>query len=96
MFRGGLLGALFLGVTELPSLVDQDQVAGGLVVGRVITVLTGERSRRHVPQMRFLELEDKDSRQRFQVDIESPDQRFAIDLPSGKYRLLAHIIHDGS
>ncbi|MCS6304295.1 MAG: hypothetical protein H8K07_11605 [Nitrospira sp.] len=99
MFRGGLLGSLVLGmsscVTELPALVDQDQVAGNLVVGRVITVLTGERSRRYVPQMRFLELEDTDSRQRFQVDIESPDQRFAIDLPTGKYRLIRVQISEG-
>ena len=46
MFREGLLGPLVLGlsscVTELPSLIDQDQIAGSLVVGRVITVLTGE------------------------------------------------------
>ena len=99
MLRGGLLGVLVFGmsscVTELPSLVDQDQVAGSLVVGRVITVLTGERSRRYVPQMRFLELEDKDSKQRFQVDIESQDQRFAIDLPSGTYRLNRVQISEG-
>ncbi len=82
-------------VTELPSRVDQDQVTGSLVVGRVVTILTGERSRRYVPQMRFLELEDKDSKQRFQVDIESPDQRFAIDLPSVKYRLNRVQISEG-
>ena len=99
MFRGGLLGSLILVmsscVTELPSLVDQDQVAGSLVVGRVITVLTGERSRRYLPQMRFLELEDKDSQQRFQVDIESPDQRFAVDLPAGNYRLIRGQVCEG-
>ena len=93
------MGALVLSmsscVTELPSLVDQDQVAGSLVVGRVITVLTGERSRRYLPQMRFLELEDKDSQQRFQVDIQSPDQRFAIDLPAGNYRLSRVQISEG-
>ena len=99
MFRGGLLSGLVLSmsscVTELPSRVDQDQVAGSLVVGRVITVLTGKRSRRYVPKMRFLELEDKDSKQRFQVDIESPDRRFAINLPSGKYRLNRVQISEG-
>ena len=91
----GLVLSMSSCVTELPSRVDQDQVAGSLVVGRVITVLTGERSRRYVPQMRFLELEDKDSKQRFQVDIESPDRRFAIDLPSGKYRLNRVQISEG-
>jgi hypothetical protein len=99
MFQGSLLGALVLGIsscaTELPSQVNQDQVTGSLVVGRVITVLTGERSRRYLPQMRFLELEDQDSQQRFQVEIESPDQHFAIDLPSGKYRLNRVQISEG-
>ncbi|MBS0182545.1 MAG: hypothetical protein JSS39_09105 [Nitrospira sp.] len=99
IFRGGLLGALLLGmsgcVTRLPSLVDQDQVAGSLVVGMVITVLTGKRSRRYVPQMRFLEVEDKDSQQRFQGDIKSRDQCFAIDLPAGNYRLTQVQISEG-
>jgi hypothetical protein len=45
--------------------------------------------------MRFLELEDKNSQQRFQVDIGSPDQRFAIDLPSGNYRLNRVQISEG-
>ena len=45
--------------------------------------------------MRFLELEDQDSHQRFQVKIESPDQYFASDLPSGKYRLIRVQISEG-
>jgi hypothetical protein len=73
MLQRGLLGGLILSVagcaTELPSLVHQDQVTGNLVVGRVFTVLTGERSRRYMPQVRFLELENQDSLKRFQVEI---------------------------
>jgi len=45
--------------------------------------------------MRFLELEDKDSQQRFQVSIESRDQRFALDLPAGNYRLNRAQISEG-
>jgi hypothetical protein len=62
--------------TKLPSLVEPAQVTGSVVVGRVVTVLTGERSRRYLPQMRFLELEGQDSQKRFQVEIVSQDQRF--------------------
>jgi len=81
--------------TTVPSLVHSTQVRGSLVVGRVLTALTGDRSRRHLPQMRFLELEEQDSRKRFQVEIESPDQPFAIDLPPGRYRLTRVQISEG-
>lgn len=99
MFRGGLLGVLVLGmsscVTELPSRVYQDQVAGSLVVGRVIMVLTGERSRRYAPQMRFLEWENQDLQKRFRVEINSSDQYFAVDMPPGTYRLTRVQISEG-
>ncbi len=99
LFQGGLLGALVLStsgcVTELPSLVNSDQVTGSLVVGRVLTVLTGETSRRYLPEVRFFELEDQASQKRFQVEIKSPDQYFAVDLPPGDYRLYRVQISEG-
>jgi hypothetical protein len=81
--------------TTLPSLVDSTQVRDSLVVGHVLTALTGDRSRRYLPQMRFLELEEQDSHKRFQVEIESPDQHFVIDLPHGTYRLTRVQISEG-
>jgi hypothetical protein len=45
--------------------------------------------------MRFLELEDRDSKKRVQVGIESPDQNFAISLPPGRYRLTRVQISEG-
>jgi hypothetical protein len=81
--------------TTLPSLVDSTQVRDSLVVGHVLTALTGDRSRRYLPQMRFLELEEQDSHKRFQVEIESPDQHFVIDLPPGTYRLTRVQISEG-
>jgi hypothetical protein len=45
--------------------------------------------------MRFLELEEQDSHKRFQVEIESPDQHFVIDLPPGTYRLTRVQISEG-
>lgn len=99
MLQAGVLGILIMSATgcatELPSLVRQDEVTGNLVVGRVFTVLTGERSRRYMPQIRFLVLEDQDSAERFQVEIESPDQRFAVSLPPGRYQLTRVQISEG-
>ena len=99
VFQGGLLEALVLSmsgcVTELPSLVNSDQVTGSLVVGRVLTVLTGETSRRYPPEVRFFELEDQTSQKRFQVEIKSHDQYFAVDLPPGDYRLNRVQISEG-
>lgn len=95
----GLLGAMVLWgwscATELPRLVDPTQVSGSLVVGRVITVITGETSRRYPPEVRFFELEDQLSQKCFQVEIKSRDQYFAVDLPPGKYRLTRVQISEG-
>lgn len=99
VFQGGLLGALVLSmsgcVTELPSLVNSDQVMGSLVVGRILTVLTGNSSRRYPPEVRFFELENQTSQKRFQVEIKSHDQYFAVDLPPGEYRLNRVQISEG-
>ena len=95
----GLLGTIVLGgwgcATELPSLVDQTQITGSLVVERVLTVLTGETSRRYAPKVRFFELEEQTSQKRFQVEIQSSDQYFAVDLPPGRYRLTRVQISEG-
>ena len=94
-----LLSMLLFGLwgcaTHLPPVADPAEVTNGLVVGRVLTFLTGERSRRYLPEMRFLELEDQDSRKRFQVEIDSPDQNFAISLPHGRYRLTRVQVSEG-
>jgi hypothetical protein len=80
---------------RLPALVDPDHVMGNLVVGRVVTVLAGTTNRQYLPEMRFLELENRASQQRFQVKIESHDQYFVVDLPTGDYRLNRVQIREG-
>jgi len=60
-----------------------------------MAVLTGERSRRYLPSIRFLELEEQRSKERFQVEIESADDCFAIDIPPGTYRLTRVQISEG-
>lgn len=82
-------------VTQLPALIDPQDVTEGLVIGRVVTVLTGDRSRRFSPAVRFVEVEDQASHKRFQVEINSPDRHFAAHLPSGQYRLTRVQISEG-
>lgn len=82
-------------VTELSSLADPDQVSQGLLVGRVVTVQMGVGSRRPAPQMRFLELVHQDSSERFQVELQSPDQHIVVPIPPGRYRLTRVQIGEG-
>lgn len=74
-------------VADLPSLVEAPDPDGPLVVGRVVTVVTGERGRMYAAEVRFFEIEDQRTHERFTVEIKSKDRYFAIALPVGDYRL---------
>jgi hypothetical protein len=76
-------------------MVDPTDVTNGLVVGRVVTFLTGDRARRYLPEVRFLEVENWDSQERFQVEIDSLDETVALNLPPGRYRLTQVQISEG-
>lgn len=90
-----LLSGVWSCATHLSPVADPAEVTKGLVVGRALTFLTGDRARRYLPEMRFLELEHQDSHKRFQVELESPDQTFAISLPPGRYRLTRVQVSEG-
>ncbi|MBK9948009.1 MAG: hypothetical protein IPP12_12595 [Nitrospira sp.] len=64
-------------------------------MGRLTTILTGDRSRRFSPAVRFIEVKDEASHKRFQVEINSPDRHFVVHLPSGQYRLTRVQIAEG-
>ena len=81
--------------TEVPPLASPEQVTGSLIVGQAVTVLTGDTSRRYLPQIRFLELENQDLQQRFRIELNSPDQFFVVDVPPGTYRLTRVQISEG-
>lgn len=80
---------------ELPSLVESPETSRSLVVGRVVAIVTGERSRMYAPDVRFFEVEEQRTRERFTVEIKSADRHFAIALPPGDYRLNRVQIHEG-
>jgi hypothetical protein len=81
--------------TEVPSSIEQAQVTGNVIVGRVLTVITGERTRRYQPEVRFLEVEELHTQERFNVEIRSSDRQFVIALPPGDYRLNRVQISEG-
>lgn len=66
-----------------------------MVVGRAVTILTGERGRRYEPKLRFFEVENQDTNQRFNVDVDAQDNYFALSFPPGNYRINRVQISEG-
>lgn len=82
-------------VTDLPSTVESTDRAATLVVGRVTTVITGETRRIYEPALRFFELMNRRTHERFRVDVQSDDQKFTLPLPPGEYELNRVQINEG-
>jgi hypothetical protein len=82
-------------VTELPAIVESADGATTFVVGRVTTLLTGERKRIYEPALRTFELENQQTHERFRVDVQSDDKQFTLSLPPGKYALNRIQISEG-
>src|SRR5215212_9050721 len=80
---------------ELPSVVEKSDIAGPMVVGRAVTVHTDGTTRRYEPKVRFFELENQATGQRFMVDIDAQDTYFALSLNPGDYRLNRVQISEG-
>lgn len=68
---------------------------GSIAVGRVAAVITGETKRMYEPAVRSFELVNRQTGERFQVQIQSDDQQFAVALPPGEYDLSRVQIHEG-
>ena len=72
-----------------------EEKAGAIAVGRVAVVITGETKRIYEPSVRSFELINQQTSQRFQVEIQSDDQQFALALPPGDYELNRVQINEG-
>lgn len=72
-----------------------DERTGAIAVGRVAVVITGETKRIYEPAVRSFELINQQTSQRFQVEIQSDDQQFALALPPGDYELNRVQINEG-
>ena len=92
----GLLCLVFSGcATELPVRVAEADVSGTLVVGRVVTIITGEAQRIYAPELRSFEVINTESQERFKVDVQSKDGYFSLSLPPGHYELNRLQISEG-
>jgi len=92
----GVLCLTFSGcATELPVTVAEADVSGTLVVGRVVTIITGESQRVYAPTLRSFEVINVESQERFKVAVQSKDEYFSLSLPPGYYELTRVQISEG-
>lgn len=89
--------ALILGcakeVVPLPKSLPQNKP---VAFGKIQASLTGPTTRWYFPQVRFFELQNITTKERFRVDVESGDSPFFISLPAGEYELARVQINEGA
>lgn len=73
-------------------MIDTD---GPMILGRVVAVLLGPTTRWYGPHVRFIELTNRATRQRYQVMLESEDRHFLVEIPAGEYELSRVQISEG-
>ena len=82
-------------VKELPAVPEEGAVQFNIAVGRVVAVITGERSRIYEPAVRSFELQHRQTRERFMVEMDPSDGRFMLSLSPGDYELIWVQINEG-
>lgn len=97
MISGWIVGTSLAcaGCVAVLAPVRVAETNGTLAVGRVVVMVVGETSRMYGPTVRFFEVEDQQTHERFHVEIKSDDRHFAIALPAGDYRLNRVQINEG-
>jgi hypothetical protein len=92
---GGLLWFLQGCANELPAMPESGTLQSNVTIGRAVAVLTGERSRIYKPAVRSFEIQNRGTKERFTVEIESDDERFILPLAPGDYELIRVQISEG-
>ncbi len=98
MLLAGLIGMMFLFQGCSPSLQaapEPDSVQSSVAVGRIVAVITGERSRIYEPAVRFIELINRRTNDRYSIEIKSDDRHFVLTLSPGDYELSRVQISEG-
>jgi hypothetical protein len=92
-----LAGLLFLQgcVNEIPAVPEEGTIQSNVAVGRVVAVLTGERSRIYGPAVRSFEVQNRHTKERLTVDVQSDNERFILPLAPGEYELIRVQINEG-
>lgn len=83
-------------VTDASTLdASQDEVRKVLLLGQVVTVLTGDRARKFEPAVREIELIEQNTGTRYRVQVEGTNTPFAVFVPPGRYEMTRVKIHEG-
>ena len=91
------IGAVLLQgcVKDLPTIPEEGTVQSNVAVGRVVAVITGERSRIYQPAVRSFEVQNRQTKERFNIQIESDNESFILSLSPGDYELTRVQINEG-
>jgi hypothetical protein len=81
--------------TELPVTVAELDVSGTLVVGRVVTTVTGQLQRAYPPELRSFEVINTESEESYKIYVKSGDEYFSFSLPPGRYTINRVQISEG-
>lgn len=83
-------------VTDAPtSISPHDETRKVLILGQVVTVLTGERARKFEPVVDEIELMEPASGHRYNIPVGEANKQFAVFLPPGQYEMTRVKIHEG-
>lgn len=66
-----------------------------VVFGRVLVLLLGPTTRWYEPEVEFIEVEHRQTAERFRLWLQSEDRTFRMNLPAGAYQVTRVQIHEG-
>ncbi len=91
------LSALMLGcATKLATIAPALEASDSVAFGRITVGLSGPTTRIYPPMVRFFELTNHDSGERFRIDVLDDDSDLFLKLPPGSYELSRIMINEGA
>ncbi len=81
--------------TTLSQTTELERQGDSLATGRVVTVITGDRTRMFLPELRMFELVKQENRERFSVELDPEAHIFSVSLAPGKYEVTRIQISEG-
>jgi hypothetical protein len=80
-------------VKPLPETLPENKP---VAFGKIQAYLTGPTNRWYLPQVRFFELQNLNTKERVRVDVASADSPFFVSLPAGEWELARVQINEGA
>ena len=82
--------------TRIPVVLSEVAATDTLAFGRVHVTLSGPTTRAYPPTLRFFEVVNETTGERFRVDVQSDDASLFLKLPPGEYELSRVVINEGA